>query len=57
MSSEFLSSHRQTAKYHEIYNYELTVQWHKWAQKCNLTLAVSPTCPQHKPSAYSVATY
>ncbi len=24
-------------------------------KKCNLTLAVSPTCPQHKPSGYSLA--
>ncbi len=24
-------------------------------QKCNLTLAVSPTCSQHKPSAYLLA--
>ena len=25
-------------------------------KKCNLTLAVSPTCPLHKPSAYLLAT-
>ncbi len=28
-----------------------------WKKKCNLTLAVSPTCPQHKPSAYLLATF
>ena len=26
-------------------------------KKCNLTLAVSPTCSQHKPSAYLLATF
>ncbi len=26
-------------------------------KKCNLTLAVSPTCPQHKPSAYLSAAF
>ncbi len=32
-------------------------RFHGKFKKCNLMLAVSPTCPQHKPSAYLLTTF
>ena len=52
-------------KYQERINQIKTLDWENhWKEdiqifhkKCNLTLAVSPTCPQHKPSAYLLAAF
>ncbi len=41
-----------------IWNFRQILRFRRtFLTKCNLTLAVSPTCPQHKPSAYLYATF